>query len=140
MSKKGSGNKHTGLSKIDLLLIDDNAIFLQSLTRFITADPTLTVVGTATTAHTGLTLAKELRPDIVIVDLQMPEVSGFEFISLVRAQMPNLCILALTLRDEPGVQSAALKRGAQAFIVKVDIVQELVPLIHKLYEAGCQDH
>jgi two-component system, NarL family, nitrate/nitrite response regulator NarL len=137
MAKAESLNKNIGQPRIRLLLIDDNAIFLQSLSRLVATDATLAEVGTATTAQEGLTLAQDLRPDIVIVDLRMPGMSGLEFIPLVRSQMPELCILAMSLLHEEEIKRAALKRGAHAFIRKDEMFEKLRPVLHELYNSGC---
>jgi CheY-like chemotaxis protein len=127
-------------ARIRLLLIDDNAIFLRSLLRLVATDAGLTVVASVTTPDEGLALAKELQPDTILVDLRMPQVSGFTLISLIRSQLPNICVIAMTLDDEERMKTAALKRGAHAFILKDNMFQELIPTIRKLYESGSGDH
>src|SRR5437868_638191 len=96
--------------QIRLLLIDDNAIFLQSLSRFLSPDPRLTIVGACSNAKEGLEHAQRLQPDIIMVDLQMPGISGLAAIPALCAEVPDACILAMTLYDEKKFASAALKQ------------------------------
>lgn len=137
MTQKGAVKTGPNSPQIRLLVIDDNANFLETLVRFIARDPQLTVVGAAGNARDGLALAKLHQPDIVLVDLQMPEVSGLEAIPLLRARVPTACIVAMTLYDEKMFEQAALKQGAHAFIEKDRMVQELNALVHKLAGTGC---
>ncbi len=137
MPRPSPARKKEKLPPIRLLVIDDNSIFLQTLVRFLSRDVRLTVIGTATNAAEGLILVKDLNPGLVLVDLQMPETSGLQLIPLIRSQAPDVCILAMTFHDDRVIQRAALQRGAHAVIQKDEMFQELIPLIHQLYETGC---
>lgn len=125
--------------QIRLVVVDDNSIFLTTLVRHLTHDERMVVVGTATNAQDGLRLTTELHPDITIIDLQMPGVNGLALISLIRRQMPDVCIVAMTLHVEEPFKRAAFERGAHGFIQKDAIATELNPLIHNLYQAGCSN-
>jgi DNA-binding NarL/FixJ family response regulator len=133
-TKKAWG-KPTG--QLRVIVIDNNEMFLNTLVRYISHYEDLKVVGTAANAEDGLRLARELRPDIVLVDLRMPNVSGFTLISWLRQQVPGVCIVAMSLYLEQNLMRAALERGANAFLPKDQIVSGLPPLLEQLAESGC---
>lgn len=82
----------------------------------------------------ALPKAQELKPDIVLIDLMMPDLPGLDAIPRLREALPHLGIIALTELDAEDYRQGALAVGADAFILKKDMQTELMPLIHRVLE------
>lgn len=130
--KTGDGSK----GQIRVVVIDNNDVFLTTLTRYISLQDNLQVVGTATNSADGLRLTQELRPDLAFIDLRMPNVSGLTLISWIREQVPGVCIIAMSLYLGQDFERKALQRGANAFLAKDEITDGLSPLLEKLRGEG----
>jgi DNA-binding NarL/FixJ family response regulator len=122
------------MGPISVLLVDDNPAFLRIATRFLQEQghDEVIVVGAAGGGEEGLILAQEQRPDIVLVDLRMPGLSGLETIPLLRSMLPSVGIIALTLWDANGYRGAALAAGADDFVSKFAVNTELLPAIQRV--------
>ncbi len=117
---------------ISVLLVDDNATFRQIAARFLQAFDDVTVVGTAAGGAEALTQAQALRPQVILLDLLMPDVPGLEAIPRLRAALPDVGIIALTLHDADGYRRAALAAGADDFVTKADMSAHLLPAIRRV--------
>ncbi len=120
---------------IRVLLVDDSAVFLRSVTSFLEEHKEIAVVGSALGGQQGLARAQALRPDAVLVDLAMPDISGFELIPLLRKILPASAIVAVTLFDTSAYEEAAMEAGAHAFITKTNLSADLIPAIYNSVEA-----
>lgn len=114
---------------IRIVLIDDSTTFLAVASRFLTKHEELKVVGAVSEGRLAVGAASQLQPDIVLVDLAMPDMSGIEVIPLLRQAMPNVGIIALTFLEEKKYYDAVLSSGADAFVAKEDLTSKLVPTI-----------
>src|SRR5581483_11207409 len=123
------------LPPIRVVIVDDNTIFLGTIFRYITEDRGIAVLGTAQDASKGLVLITESQPDIALIDLMMPGTSGFRMIFTLKSLFPKLILVALTLHSDEIFERAALARGAHAFLKKDQLTENLLPLLHKLYQA-----
>lgn len=112
-----------------ILLIDDNAAFVHHAVRFIGRAPRLQVVATAHCIADGLTAARRLRPNTVLLDLSMPGQGGLEAIADFHAAAPDARIIVLTMHDADTYRDAALRRGADGFVSKRDMVSDLVEAV-----------
>jgi DNA-binding NarL/FixJ family response regulator len=123
---------------ISVLLVDDNPTFLAILRRFLEEQylNEVVILGTAGGGEEALTQALRLRPEIVLIDLAMPGVSGLEAIPRLRTALPNLGIIALTLLEPNGYRSAALAAGADEFVPKATLSTHLLPTIRRVMQAG----
>lgn len=122
--------------QIRLLVVDDNPIFMRSLGRLLTRDAGLSVVGTVGSAREALDSARALKPDLVLLDLRMPQVSGYDLIPQLCADLPDLKIIAMSLDGSTQVERATQERGAHAFILKEQLASKLVPLIYELCQGN----
>lgn len=125
------------MDKKTLLWIDDSLIFLKVATRAAEASKQLEVAGTASSAKEGLSMARKLQPDVICVDLGLPDCHGLDLITLLKDASPQSQVIAVSLNEEDSYQQAALKAGAEAFIFKPDVHQDLRGLIT---EIGDKDH
>jgi len=122
--------------KISVLLVDDHEAFLHIATEFLQRHDELTVVGVARGGQEALILAPDLRPQVILVDLNMPGLGGLEIIPRLRAMLPEAGIVALTLLDPRVYRRAALAAGADDFVPKANLSTELLPAIRRVAQTG----
>jgi two-component system NarL family response regulator len=106
------------MAKARILLVDDHELFRQGLVSLINAQPDLQAVGQAGDGLEALTLARDLRPDLIVMDVNMPISNGLEATRLIRRTMPEARIMMLTVRDEDEDLFAAIKAGANGYMLK----------------------
>lgn len=119
------------MDPVSLLLVDDSPTFLAILRRFLEEQylNEVVILGTASGSEEALAQAQRLRPEIVLIDLAMPGVSGLDAIPRLRTALPETGIIALTLLEANGYRPAALGTGANAFVSKSSVSTELLPAI-----------
>ena len=120
-----------------VLLVDDNPSFLHILTRFLHEynQGEVVVVGTADGGEQALVQARELRPDIVLIDLAMPDLPGLEAIPRLRQALPEMGIIAVTMLGPTGYREAALAAGADEFVSKTTLSIDLPPALRRVVQA-----
>ena len=91
------------------------------------------VVGVAENGLRGFALAEQLQPDLVITDLQMPQVDGFQLVELLRQNYPAIRSILISARDGPLLEASSLQHGANAFISKSNLPEELPLLVTRLF-------
>jgi DNA-binding NarL/FixJ family response regulator len=120
------------MKPISVLLVDDNPAFLRIATRFLEEHEDVVVVGAAGGGEEALALAEDLQPDIVLIDLAMPGLSGLETIPHLRAVLPGVGIIALTMLDTNSYWQAALAAGADDFVPKASLDRDLLPAMRRV--------
>jgi DNA-binding NarL/FixJ family response regulator len=115
-----------------VLLVDDSAEFLESAVHFLTADPAIEVVGQAYSGRGALEQVGVLKPDLVLMDLSMPEMNGLEATRRLKEQDDKPRVILLTLHDNPEYRAAAQAAKADGFVAKSELGIELLPLIYQL--------
>ena len=106
------------MTRTRLVLADDHDLFREGLAGLINAQPDLEVVGQASDGLEALTLARDLHPDLIAMDINMPVCDGLEATRLIRAEWPEACILILTVHDEDEKLFEAIKAGASGYMLK----------------------
>jgi DNA-binding NarL/FixJ family response regulator len=119
-------------TSVSVLLVDDNATFRNLAARFLATLPGVELAGTATGGEDGLRCAQELHPDLIVVDLHLRDAHGLEVIPRLRALMPTVGIIALSLLDPQGFRQVTLQAGADEFVDKTTMVSDLLPAIQKV--------
>jgi DNA-binding NarL/FixJ family response regulator len=126
---------------VSLLIIDDNENFLKTISAYLVEHHAreIHVLGTARSGREGINLTKKLHPQVVLLDLKMPEMHGFDVIPLLRQALPEVKIITTTLlAPEIFEQSGEIYRqanataGADGFIPKYKLTMDLVPAIQKM--------
>jgi DNA-binding NarL/FixJ family response regulator len=120
------------MSAISVLLVDDNPIFLHCAKRFLQKRRDVVVIGTVSGGKWAVDLAQNLKPDVALIDLSMPDLPGLELIPRLRAALPKMGIIALTLFDTDDYRAAALAAGADGFVSKNTMNTDLIPAIQKI--------
>ncbi|OGN80795.1 MAG: hypothetical protein A2X23_00255 [Chloroflexi bacterium GWC2_73_18] len=103
---------------IRILLVDDQTLFRRALAGLISAEPDLEVVAEARDGHEALERVRELRPDLVVMDVQMPVAGGVEGVRLIRELGPQPRIVMLTVSDEDDDLFASVAAGANGYLLK----------------------
>lgn len=103
---------------ITVLLVDDHSVVRQGLRMFLGLDPELEVVGEARNGREAVNLARTLQPDIVLMDLLMPEMDGLEATTVIRQELPDTEVLALTSVLEDDKVYGAIRAGAIGYLLK----------------------
>lgn len=120
---------------IRVLLADDHRMFRQGLRDLLDRQPDLQVVGEAGNGREALALAAELAPDVVLMDLQMPEMDGAAATRALVERQPNAKVVVLTMYREVAHLLAAIQAGAKAYVLKDADAAELVDVIRRV-QAG----
>ncbi|MFZ1241991.1 MAG: response regulator transcription factor [Anaerolineae bacterium] len=106
------------MSRYRVLLADDHALFREGLAGIITSQPDMDVVGEASDGLEAVVMAQELKPDLVLMDVQMPTLDGIEAARQIKEMVAHATIVMLTVRDDDEKLFEALKSGAQGYLLK----------------------
>src|SRR5437762_2750703 len=104
--------------RLRVLIVDDHALFRRGLQMVLDGEPDIEVVGEAADGHQALDRAKELLPDVVLMDVRMPRRSGIEATREIRGALPHVRVLMLTVSDEEFDLYEAIKAGATGYLLK----------------------
>lgn len=115
---------------VRVIVVDDHDLFRTGLASLLSAEPGIEVVGQASGGKMGVRLAGELRPDVVLMDLRMPDLSGPEATRQIVEHDPSARVLALTVASTDADVAGALHAGACGFLAKDTPIDNLVVAIH----------
>src|SRR5437016_7630632 len=115
-----------------ILTVDDDRGFRDVLRDLLNQDPDFQLIGEAENGEQAVRSARELPPDLVLIDVTMPQVNGFEATRRIKSYRPATKVIVLTVHSEVNYEQAALENGADAFIAKKRLGSELLPTIHHL--------
>lgn len=115
---------------IRVLIADDHAIVRTGLRALIRSESTLELAGEALGGYEAIELVEKTHPDVLVLDLSMPDLDGIEVTRKIKSQFPDLRILILTLHEDEALLRAALKAGAAGYILKRAAEAELISAIH----------
>ncbi len=106
------------MDKLTLLIVDDHPIFRKGLRALLTSMPAVELAGEATNGAEAIRLAEQLQPDVVLMDLQMPEGGGLAAIRQIVQTSPHIRILVVTMFQDDDSVFAAMRAGARGYILK----------------------
>jgi DNA-binding NarL/FixJ family response regulator len=109
-----------------VLIADDERLFAEALELILTSDARIEVVGRALDGREAIALARELAPDVVLMDLSMPVIDGFGAIEAILSEMAQTRVLVLSGSADPADMARAREVGAHGYLTKENIAGELV--------------
>lgn len=118
---------------IPILTVDDHPILRKGIAALVNAEPDLKLVGEAANGKEAIDAFRSHRPDITLMDLQMPQVDGLEAIDAIRREFPEARIIVLTTYSGDMLVLRALKAGARAYILKGEVHKELLDTIRAVH-------
>lgn len=121
---------------LNILLVDDHAVVRDGLRMLIDAQTDMTVIGEACDGEHVLRLAKELQPDLVIMDISMPGVNGVQATERLQAAYPHIKIIVLSSYSDEAHIRQALASGAASYVLKRTIAEELIRAIRTVATGG----
>lgn len=119
---------------IKIILADDHKLFCEGLRSMLEGQTGLEVIATAPDGHTVVNLARELLPDVVIIDIGMPNLNGIEATRRIVAENPAIKIIALSMHSDKRFVVEMLKAGASAYLLKDCVFEELIGAISSVME------
>ncbi len=114
---------------IKILIADDHGLIRAGLRALLTSIPDMNVVGEAADGSSLLNLVKEIKPDIVLMDISMPGLSGIEATRRLREFAPKTRVVALTVHEDEGMLREMIRAGAHGYIIKRAVESELIQAI-----------
>jgi two-component system response regulator NreC len=123
-----------------VLLADDHAVLRSGLRLLLTSQNEFEVVGEASSGTETLTLAEQLQPDLILLDLSMPALGGLDALPALRKLVPSACILILTMHDDPQYLRQALKHGASGYVLKKAADAELLSAMRSVLRGEVYVH
>ena len=124
------------MEAVRVLIVDDHSLFRHGISAVLTNKENISVVGEAVNGLEAIEKAEQLRPDVILMDLNMPQCSGLEATQALQTKMPQVNILVLTVSDNEADLFAAIKFGATGYILKNTEPEELVQAIYHIAQGG----
>lgn len=124
------------MPKIRVLLTDDHTLFRQAIRTLLSSEPDMEVVGEAADASGAITLAHDLRPDVILMDIGMAGMSSFEATRQIRRERPEMRVLFLSMYDDEDYLAECVEIGAAGFILKDGPAEHLLTGIREVHRGG----
>ena len=121
------------MAPIKVLLVDDHTLIRRGIAGLLAQDSEITVVGDAADGLEALARARELKPDVILMDIRMPGCDGLTATRLLRQEMPGAKIVILTVSEEEQDLFEAIKSGAQGYLLKRMEPRELCSMVQSAY-------
>lgn len=125
---------------IRLLIADDHGVLRAGLVALLNAETGMEVVGEAGDEETTVALAIEKQPDVVLMDISMPEAGGIEATRRIARILPEVKVLILTVHEDLGLMQEAIRSGAKGYVLKRAIKSELLNAIHTIVRGDLYVH
>ena len=122
--------------QLHVLVVDDHPVFRDGLRALLSTDPELLVVGEAGTGAEAVSLAADLQPDVVVMDLHMPDLDGVAATRQIVHDSPRIAVLVLTMFDDDDSVFAAMRAGARGYLLKGTNQAEVVRAVHAVGAGG----
>ncbi len=121
------------MAEIRILLVDDHQVVRTGLRMLLESQPDLLIVGEASDGRQALALAAQLQPDVIVMDITLPDMSGIEATRQIKRQFPNLAVVALTIHEDEQYFFEMLQAGASGYVPKRAASDDLISAIRSAY-------
>ncbi len=125
--------------KIRILIVDDNPETRENIRKLLQFESDVEVVGAARSGVEGLELAGETQPDVILMDINMPDMDGIQATEAIRKKIPFTQIVILSVQNDPKYMQRAMMAGARAFLSKPPTVDELISTIHQVGKMAAEE-
>jgi DNA-binding NarL/FixJ family response regulator len=130
--RRGGPDRRNPDQRTKILLVDDHALFRVGMRQILEREADIDIVGEAEDARDAFTLAVELSPDIVLLDLSLPAPGGIETTQRIKREVPSAGIIALAVAEDEDQLFDAIKAGAAAFVLKDVSPEDLITIIRRV--------
>ncbi len=124
------------MDKLRVFLADDHMVVREGLKSLVNAQPDMHVVGEADNGRAAWQRAAELKPDVVVMDVSMPEMNGAEATERLRRECPQVKVLALTFYEDKSYLRQMMEAGATGYVLKRAVMEELVHAVRTVAAGG----
>src|SRR5512139_2317018 len=124
------------MSPVRVSVVDDHAVMRAGLRMLLSADPELLIVGEAEDGAQGMRMARDLAPDVVLMDISMPDMNGIEATRRIKELCPDVAVLALTMHEDDEYFFEMLGAGASGYVPKRAAPNDLISAIHAVRSGG----
>ena len=124
---------------IKVLIVDDIAETRENIRKLLQFEADFEIVGAARNGHEGIELAIELQPDVILMDINMPDIDGITATETIRGEVPNAQIVILTVQADPNYMRRAMLAGARDFLTKPPSVDEMLAAIRRAGELAHEE-
>ena len=121
------------------LIVDDDGSFRRRVKELLASEPDMEIIGEAADGREAILKARELKPDLVLMDVRMPGMNGVNATRQLKNEMPEIKVLILTIFDLQEYREAAMASGASGYVIKKSLIEELMPAIRGVLGKGPQD-
>ena len=121
---------------IRVFVVEDQTKILKNQLKLLEGHPELSIIGTALSGETGLEEVRRLKPDVLLLDLGLPRMSGIDVTRVVKAELPQIEILIFTIFDEEDKVLEAVKAGASGYLLKGTPADKMVEAIKEVHQGG----
>jgi two-component system, NarL family, nitrate/nitrite response regulator NarL len=137
-------NRKSGETPVDwhpthvrTLVVDDSPVTVRAICSFLETQDRIEIVGTASGGRQAVEQAEILHPDLVLLDLQMPEMNGLEVTQRLSQISPASRVIIVTVLDSESTKEACLASGGHGFVLKNRLYQDLPAAIHAVFPSSC---
>ncbi len=121
---------------MNIAIVEDDPLLLENLKLLLSGEKGITIAGTWGSAEEALPALKKISPEVMLIDLGLPGMSGIELIKKIKEKMSGIEIMAHTVFDDRDNVFSAIKAGASGYILKGSSPRELIEALHSLYQGG----
>src|SRR5512137_1412123 len=121
------------MNDIRLLLVDDHQVVRTGLRMLLEGQPDMKIVGEADSGLSALEKARELLPDVIVMDITLPDISGIEATRRVKEEFPDISVIALTIHEDEQYFFEMLQAGASGYVPKRAAPEDLIAAIRAAY-------
>jgi len=124
------------MPKIRVLLTDDHTLFRQGIRNLLSSEHDMEIAGEAANAADAVAVARQVRPDVVLMDIGMPGMSSFEATRVIRKERPETRIVFLSMYDDEDYLAECVDMGAAGYILKESPIDQLITAVREVYRGG----
>jgi DNA-binding NarL/FixJ family response regulator len=131
-------NTSSSSSSAKIIIADDHVLVREAMRSLLDSEPDLRLIDEAKDGQEAIELTRLQRPDLVLMDVRMPTVNGFEATQRIKEELPTTKVLLVSVYEDPGLVSEAVRAGADGYVLKLSLVQEQLAAIRGVLRGESQ--